>query len=139
MNRAYIEGMLSEIIINAPSPNIWEPDEYEVRDYRGTVEVRFSGFSDFCEFVNAVERRGWVATIKPDARRLLFGVTFDIPAGEDHEGLALFVSVRAMNATLRALKKTYPEVTQEFNALLAADGKTWQSAAPPRWRQTHAP
>ena len=27
----------------------------------------------------------------------------------------------------------------EFNALLAADGKAWQSAAPPRWRQTHAP
>ena len=86
-----------------------------------------------------LKKRGWVATIKPDARRLLFGVTFDIPAGEDHEGLALFVSVRAMNATLRALKKTYPEVTQEFNALLAADGEPWQSAAPPRWRQTHAP
>jgi len=41
--------------------------------------------------------------------------------------------------SLRSLKKTYPEVTQEFNALLAADGKTWQSAASPRWRQTHAP
>ncbi len=139
MNRSYINGMISEIIINDLSPNVCAPDEYEVRDYRGTVEVRFSGFSDFCEFVNAIEKRGWVATIKSDARRLLFGVTFDIPAGEDHEGLALFVSVRAMNSTLRALKKAHPEVTQEFNALLSADGKTWQSAAPPRWRQTHAP
>lgn len=139
MNRSYIEGMIYKIITNASSPNVWISDEYKVRDYRGTIEVRFSGFGDFCEFVNAVESRGWVATIKPDARRLLFGVTFDIPAGEDHEGLALFVSIQAMNATLRALKKSYPEVTQEFNALLAADGKTWQSAAPPRWRQTFAP
>jgi hypothetical protein len=135
MRRAYIEGMIHEIVNRAHSPNVWGPNEYEVRDYRGTVEVGFAGFADFCEFVNAVEGRGWVATIKPDARRLLFGVTFDIPAGEDHAGLALFVSVRAMTATLRALKEAYPEVSGEFSALLAGDGKTWQSAAPPRWRK----
>ena len=72
MNRSYIEGMIYKIITNASSPNVWISDEYKVRDYRGTIEVRFSGFGDFCEFVNAVESRGWVATIKPDARRLLF-------------------------------------------------------------------
>lgn len=39
MNRSYIEGMIYEVITNASSPNVWTPDEYEVRDYRGTMEM----------------------------------------------------------------------------------------------------
>jgi len=131
VNRSYIYQMIDEIIIEAESPNVWE--EYEIKDQRGMVEVHFPYFDDFCEFVKAVECRGWVATITQDARRLLFGVRFDIPASDDHEGLSLFVPVRKMNATLQALKNSYPDVINEMNNFTGGNGKLWRNVVPPRW------
>lgn len=100
MDRFYVDFLVQDVIrevLDSGRLRDFELNSLKVRDWRGAVEAELPSLESLLAFADAVERRGWTPSVLHDARRLLFGVRFELEAG-DVDGLRLVARLGTVRA-----------------------------------------